>query len=101
MPSDNSCLFTAFGGALPNPIPAQGLRQMIADHIKEHSKLYSGAILGCSSTRYCRRVQEPDYWGGGIELNILSTIFDIQIAHLMFRYDGLGHLSIVVALTLF
>ncbi|KAK7426332.1 ubiquitin-specific protease otu1 [Neonectria magnoliae] len=79
MPSDNSCLFTAFGGALPKQIPAQQLRRMMADYIVEHPDVYSEAVLGSSPSQYCRSIQDPDRWGGGIELSILSAIFDIQI----------------------
>ncbi|KAK2612238.1 ubiquitin-specific protease otu1 [Conoideocrella luteorostrata] len=79
MPSDNSCLFTAFGGAFPKQIPAQKLRQMMADYIANHSDLYNEAILGCSPIEYRRSIRDPDRWGGGIELSILSTIFDIEI----------------------
>lgn len=80
MPSDNSCLFTAFGGALEKQIPAQQLRRMMADYITEHPDVYSEAVLGTSPSQYCRTIQDPDRWGGGIELSILSSIFDIQIS---------------------
>ncbi|KAM0490673.1 hypothetical protein ACHAP8_011291 [Fusarium lateritium] len=79
MPSDNSCLFTAFGGALQDQIPAQNLRQMMADYILEHPEEYSEAVLGSPPNQYCRSIQDPDRWGGGIELSILSSIFNIQI----------------------
>ncbi|KAJ3532077.1 hypothetical protein NM208_g8595 [Fusarium decemcellulare] len=79
MPSDNSCLFTAFGGALPKQIPAQQLRRMMADYIVQHPEDYTEAVLGSSPSQYCRSIQDPDRWGGGIELSILSSIFDIQI----------------------
>lgn len=79
MPSDNSCLFTAFGGALPSQIPAQKLRSMMADYIIEHAEEYTEAVLGSSPGAYCRSIQDPDRWGGGIELSILSSIFDVQI----------------------
>ena len=79
MPSDNSCLFTAFGGALPQQIPAQRLRKMMADYISEHTDVYSEAVLGSPPSHYCRSIQDPDRWGGGIELSILSAIFDVQI----------------------
>ncbi|KAH7122848.1 hypothetical protein EDB81DRAFT_221171 [Dactylonectria macrodidyma] len=79
MPSDNSCLFTAFGGALPKQIPAQQLRAMMADYITQHPDVYSEAVLGSPVSQYCRSIQDPDRWGGGIELSILSAIFDIQI----------------------
>ncbi|EFY99539.1 OTU-like cysteine protease [Metarhizium robertsii] len=79
MPSDNSCLFTAFGGALLKQMSAAKLRQMMAEYITEHPDVYNEAILGCSPVDYCRGIKDPDRWGGGIELSILSTIFDIQI----------------------
>ncbi|KAF4512150.1 hypothetical protein G6O67_001326 [Ophiocordyceps sinensis] len=79
MPSDNSCLFTAFGGALPEQIAAQRLRQMMADYIMAHSDVYTEAVLGCSPGSYCHGIQDPERWGGGIELSILSTVFDLQI----------------------
>ncbi|KAK0384214.1 hypothetical protein NLU13_8302 [Sarocladium strictum] len=80
MPSDNSCLFTAFGGALPEQIPAQKLRKMMAEYISEHLDVYSEAVLGSPPSQYCRSIQDPDRWGGGIELSILSSIFDVQIS---------------------
>lgn len=79
MPSDNSCLFTAFGGTLPTKIPAQKLRGMMADYIRQHPDIYTEAVLGSPPSQYCRSIQDPDRWGGGIELSILSSIFDIQI----------------------
>lgn len=80
MPSDNSCLFTAFGGALPKQIPAPQLRRMMAEFIVEHPEDYTEAVLGSSPAHYCRSIQDPDRWGGGIELSILSNIFNIQIS---------------------
>ena len=80
MPSDNSCLFTAFGGALAKQIAAPHLRRMMADYIMEHSDVYTEAVLGAAPKEYCQKIQDPDRWGGGIELSILSTIFDIQIS---------------------
>lgn len=79
MPSDNSCLFTAFGGALPQQVLPSRLRQMMADYIRQHLDIYSEAILGVPPERYCQTIVDPDRWGGGIELSILSSIFDIKI----------------------
>ncbi|KAI5460246.1 hypothetical protein BGZ63DRAFT_509537 [Mariannaea sp. PMI_226] len=69
----------SFGGALPQQIPAQRLRMMMSDYITEHSDTYTEAVLGQAPRQYCRSIQDPDRWGGGIELSILSAIFDIQI----------------------
>ncbi|EFY93641.1 OTU-like cysteine protease, putative [Metarhizium acridum CQMa 102] len=60
MPSDNSCLFTAFGGALLKQISAAKLRQMMAEYITEHPDVYNEAILGCSPVDYCRGIKDPD-----------------------------------------
>lgn len=92
MPSDNSCLFTAFGGALPNQIPAQQLRRMMADYITQHPDVFSEAILGTPPSQYSRSIQDPDRWGGGIELSILSSIFDIQICTYDVQVRQLPHL---------
>lgn len=52
---------------------------MMAQYISKHPDVYNEAILGCSSQAYQRNIRDPDRWGGGIELSILSTIFDVQI----------------------
>ena len=79
MPSDNSCLFTAFGGALQDQITAPQLRRMMADYIREHPQQFTEAVLEAKPEQYCQKIQDPDRWGGGIELSILSTLFNIQI----------------------
>lgn len=52
---------------------------MMADYILEHQDDYNEAILGTSPAEYCRSIMDSDRWGGGIELSILSAIFDLQI----------------------
>ncbi|KAM0277533.1 hypothetical protein ACHAQH_005732 [Verticillium albo-atrum] len=79
MPDDNSCLFTAFGGALPRQIPAPELRKMVADHILAHPDTYSEAILATPPGAYARAIQGRDRWGGAIELGIFSDLFDVEI----------------------
>ncbi|RGP71826.1 ubiquitin thioesterase otu1 [Fusarium longipes] len=48
-------------------------------YILQHPEEYSEAVLGSPPSQYCRSIQDPDRWGGGIELSILSSVFDIQI----------------------
>ncbi|KAF9870417.1 OTU-like cysteine protease [Colletotrichum karsti] len=80
MPDDNSCLFTAFGGAIPGKqMEAKELRKMIADYIRQHPDEYSEAVLGMAPDKYCRTMQDPDRWGGAIELGIFSDLFDLEI----------------------
>jgi ubiquitin thioesterase OTU1 len=79
MPSDNSCLFTAFGGALQDQPPAAVMRQKIADYIHAHPDEYTEAILGMPPLEYCTKITSPHYWGGAIEISIFSNIFDVEI----------------------
>ncbi|KAI1760905.1 OTU-domain-containing protein [Hypoxylon sp. FL1150] len=86
MPDDNSCMFTAVGGALrglpsaaDNDYSAPELRRIVVSHIEANPEKYSEAILGKPSVAYCRNILQPDTWGGEIELAILSEIFSIEI----------------------
>jgi ubiquitin thioesterase OTU1 len=79
MPSDNSCLFTAFGGALQDQPPAAVMRQKIADYIHAHPDEYTEAILGMPPLECCTKITSPHYWGGAIEISIFSNIFDVEI----------------------
>ncbi|KAI1803557.1 OTU-domain-containing protein [Daldinia bambusicola] len=86
MPDDNSCLFTAVGGALrglrsdPSEIfTPDALRRLVVDHIRAHPEKYSAVILGKSPDAYCAGMLRPDTWGGEIELAIVSEIFHLEI----------------------
>lgn len=79
MPDDNSCLFTAFGGALPRQLPAQSLRKMVAEYILAHPLEYNEAVLAMEPYEYARAIQGKDRWGGAIELAIFSDLFDMEI----------------------
>ncbi|KAI1385309.1 OTU-domain-containing protein [Hypoxylon trugodes] len=86
MPDDNSCLFTAVGGALrglrtaPDEFySADSLRRLIVDHIRNNPEKFSAAILGKSPEAYCRNMLRPDVWGGEIELAVISDVFAIEI----------------------
>ncbi|KAK3384810.1 hypothetical protein B0H63DRAFT_395219 [Podospora didyma] len=80
MPDDNSCMFTAFGGAMGLENPVEKLRQQVGTYILEHPEEYSKAILGDDPERYVNRMLQMDTWGGAIELSILSDIYDIEIS---------------------
>lgn len=93
MPDDNSCMFTAFGGAIALDDPAKHLRQEVADYIIAHPDQYSKVILGDDPVRYTKRMKQSDTWGGAIELSILSDIYDIQICSIdvkSLRVDRFG-----------
>ncbi|KAK6953178.1 hypothetical protein Daesc_005478 [Daldinia eschscholtzii] len=86
MPDDNSCLFTAVGGALrgirSNPdesFTAESLRRLVVEHIRAHPEKYSAVILGKNPESYCANMLRPDTWGGEIELAIISEEFQLEI----------------------
>lgn len=86
MPDDNSCMFTAVGGALrgkvgdPNLTTPMALRRAVVSHIEANPDRYTKVILeNMEPAAYCRRILRPDTWGGYIDLVIISEIFGIQI----------------------
>ena len=95
MPDDNSCLFTAVGGALrglqpsPEGYTPERLRRIIVDHIRDNPEKYSEAILGSSPERYCARMLRPDSWGGAIELGIISETFGLEICSVDVRTNNI------------
>ncbi|KAI1100064.1 OTU-domain-containing protein [Jackrogersella minutella] len=88
MPDDNSCLFTAVGGALLGLRPEldeatrapSSLRRVVTSHILANPTKYTAGILGRSPASYCANMQRPDVWGGDIELSVISEIFGLEIA---------------------
>ena len=79
MASDNSCLFTAFGGALLHKVRPRRLREQIAEHIMANPTTYTEAILAMPPEEYCSTLRLKDRWGGAIELSILSELYGIEI----------------------
>ncbi|KAH7376586.1 OTU-like cysteine protease [Plectosphaerella cucumerina] len=79
MPDDNSCLFTAFGGVLPDQPTAATMRKLVADHILAHPDVYTEVVLAAPPHEYARKIQGKDRWGGAIELSIFSEIYDMEI----------------------
>lgn len=80
MPDDNSCLFRAFGTAVMGAIDSMiELRAIIAEAIQAQPDTYSAAVLDQPPDEYCKWIQTEHSWGGFIELNILSTHFDVEV----------------------
>lgn len=80
-PSDNSCLFHSALYILENK--ARGdpmkMRRKVADVVAAHPRLFNRDYLGMSNESYCANVVSPDFWGGAIELSILSFLYDIEL----------------------
>ncbi|TLD17485.1 uncharacterized protein PgNI_00490 [Pyricularia grisea] len=81
MADDNSCLFTALSAALVPQVrdPAPFLRNQIAEYILSHRDTYNRATLEKSPEDYVANLRGRDFWGGSIEMSVLSAIYDIQI----------------------
>ncbi|KAK1753527.1 ubiquitin thioesterase OTU1 [Echria macrotheca] len=93
MPDDNSCMFTAVGGAVGVENPSQFLRHQVCEYILTHPDKYNKAILGEDPTRYTSKMMQMDTWGGAIELSILSEVYNIQICSIdvkSLRVDRFG-----------
>lgn len=93
MPDDNSCMFTAFGGAIGLDNPSRTLRNQVADYILNHPNEYNQAILGENPQRYTSKMRMMDTWGGAIELSILSDIYNVEISSIdvkSLRVDRFG-----------
>jgi len=84
MPSDNSCLFHTAAYVLENRsrTEAANLRRKIAEVVVAHPTKFTEAFLGQPNMAYCSWIQEPDTWGGAIELSILSFVYCTEIVSL-------------------
>ena len=78
---DNSCLFSSIGYVLMNHDRSQAyaLRQLIASTVQAQPDTYSDLILGRPRHEYCQLIQQPQTWGGAIELRIFAEHFQTEI----------------------
>lgn len=82
MPDDNSCMFRAFGFAFfgPDFDNMIELRSIVAQTIQANPTEYSAAVLDREPDVYCAEIQDPERWGGAIELGILAGHFGIEVS---------------------
>ncbi|GMH35786.1 hypothetical protein BSKO_03654 [Bryopsis sp. KO-2023] len=118
--SDNSCLFTAVGYVMEhNRLKGLDLRKVISDAVLADPFSYSEAVLGKPPWEYCEWINNPQHWGGEIELIVLSQYYKRQIAafdikttkcfiygedkgyaeRVMLLYDGLHYDPLAVTLS--
>lgn len=87
MADDNSCMYTAMMPIIRNSAQERGidvstagaLRQVIGQQILSQPEIYNAAILEKAPGAYVDNLLNPQSWGGSIELNVLSELFDIEI----------------------
>ena len=99
VPADNSCLFYsvffALNGYLSerNYTEAKKFRADIATIVSSNPEKYTEAFLGKLPSDYAVWIQCDTSWGGGIELAILSEIYQVEIAAIdikTLRVDNYG-----------
>jgi len=109
VPADNSCLFAslahAFHGFAGRRERADELRRICADSILSDPIEYNEAMLGKAPNEYVQWILDPETWGGGIELSILSAwyraeiaAFDVQTQRVDVFGQGMGHTQCVMLL---
>ncbi|KAG2437463.1 hypothetical protein HXX76_006113 [Chlamydomonas incerta] len=79
--SDNSCLFNAVGYVMEGSrSTAARLRRVVADAVRADPFTFNEGFLGKPLGAYCDWIQQPDKWGGAIELFILAQHYKREIA---------------------
>ncbi|KAK8076173.1 hypothetical protein PG994_003445 [Apiospora phragmitis] len=87
MADDNSCMYTAMMPIISQSAQERGmdvstagaLRQVIGQQILSQPDVYNAAVLEKAPGAYVANLLNPQSWGGSIELNVLSELFDIEI----------------------
>ncbi|VVC32345.1 Ubiquitin-related domain,Zinc finger C2H2-type,OTU domain [Cinara cedri] len=83
VPADNSCLFTSMGFVMGGRIDLNSgnyMREIIASAVKNDKETFNEAVLGKPNTDYCVWIQNPNSWGGAIEVSILADFYGVEIA---------------------
>ncbi|KAJ7047004.1 hypothetical protein C8F04DRAFT_1024066 [Mycena alexandri] len=81
VPDDNSCLFSSVALVFEQDMKkAQKMREIVADGIRKDPETYNEAILGMAPATYISKILTPSTWGGAIELGILASYYQTEIA---------------------
>lgn len=84
VPGDNSCLFHSIGAALLRKNPSAQLvaeiKGVIEKEICAKPKEWTMAQLGESPASYIQELRKPNFWGGAIEIAIISAHYQVEIA---------------------
>ncbi|CAD2213218.1 OTU-like cysteine protease, putative [Angomonas deanei] len=80
-PADNSCLFHACAYVLHDKSRSDGplMRQKCLEAILSKPDMFNETTLGMSAKSYATIMANPNNWGGGIELEILSMLYETEI----------------------
>ena len=80
--ADNCCLFNAVGYCIKKEQHKMSpvYRKVVANEILSDPGTYTADILGKTVDEYVMWIQNPEKWGGEIEMNILSKHLELEIA---------------------
>jgi len=94
VPDDNSCLFSSVALVFEQDITkAPQMRKLVADGIQNDPAKYNEAILGYPSSQYVSKILQPATWGGAIELAILASHYNTEIASIDVETGRIDHFS--------
>jgi len=80
VPADNACLFTAVGYLVRGGEHANAVRRLAADALAvADPEEYSDAALGRPRAEYLEALLRPGFWGGAIELGLLSSRLGVEL----------------------
>jgi ubiquitin thioesterase OTU1 len=77
VPGDNSCLFHSLGWILNEP--AAKLRAQVSEGVLGNPDKFTTAFLGSPPRQYAEWILNPDSWGGAIEIQLLSFVFQMEL----------------------
>jgi len=81
VPDDNACLFSSVALIFEQDMKkAQKMREIVAEGIRKDPETYNEAILGMPPPKYISKILSPSTWGGAIELSILASHYQTEIA---------------------
>ncbi|KAF7338135.1 OTU-like cysteine [Mycena venus] len=81
VPDDNACLFSSVALIFEQDMKkAQKMREIVAEGIRKDPETYNEAILGMPPAKYISKILSPSTWGGAIELGILASHYQTEIA---------------------
>jgi len=89
MPADNSCLFHSIAYTCLDRARdmAPKMRSLVGEAVSsDRGRRFSTEVLGQPPSSYVRWIQNPEVWGGGIELKIFSDHFATEIVSFDYAY---------------
>ena len=80
--SDNSCLFSSIGYLVDtknfSETTSMQYRQLLVNYLDETT--IPDGILELPKEEYIKSIQNPNTWGGAIELKLFSDLYQVEIA---------------------